>query len=175
MLVQNGIFPYNVLFIAYNTHMKYLISACLANQPVRYDGQGYKFEKILKLLENPNIILACPETLGGLPTPRAPAEIIGGSAADVLKGVAQVVDHAGNDVSSAFIQGAFKTLALAQLHAIDIVVLKENSPSCGSHFIYDGSFTGQKIVAMGVTTALLQQHGFKVISELEFLEQLEKV
>lgn len=152
--------------------MKYLISACLANQPVRYDGRGYQFEKILNLIKSQHIILACPETLGGLATPRAPAEIVGGSALDVLNGFAQVIDNLGKDVSQAFIQGAYATLKLAQLHQVDIVVLKENSPSCGSHFIYDGSFSGQKIAAIGVTTALLIQHGFKVISEQEFLQEL---
>ena len=152
--------------------MKYLISACLANQPVRYDGRGYQFEKIINLIKNQNIILACPEILGGLATPRAPAEIIGGSALDVLNGYAQVVDNLGQNVSQAFIQGAYATLKLAQLHQIDIVVLKENSPSCGSHFIYDGSFSGQKIAAMGITTALLKKYGFTVISEQEFLQKL---
>jgi uncharacterized protein YbbK (DUF523 family) len=149
--------------------MKYLISACLTNYPVRYDGHCYDIEKINKLKESNSVIFACPETLGGLNTPRAPAEIIGGTALDVLNGQAQVINNVGQNVSEAFIQGAYKTLALAQLHQVDIIVLKENSPSCGSHFIYDGSFSGEKIAAIGITTALLQQHGFKVISEHEFL------
>lgn len=155
--------------------MKYLMSACLANQPVRYDGKGYKYEKILNILEKNNIVLACPETLGGLPTPRAPAEIIGGSALDVFNGTAKVMDNLGNNISEAFIKGAYATLSLAQFHQVDIVILKENSPSCGSHFIYDGSFTGQKLAATGITTALLEQYGFKVISEQEFIEQLNDI
>lgn len=148
------------------------MSACLANRPVRYNGQGYSFEKIQKFLTSHHVYLACPEILGGLATPRASAEITGGNAFDVLKGTAQVIDIQGNDVSEAFIQGAQKTLQLAQSQHIDIVILKENSPSCGSHFIYDGSFSGQKIATVGITTALLQLHGFKVISENEFLQQL---
>jgi uncharacterized protein YbbK (DUF523 family) len=152
--------------------MKYLISACLANQPVRYDGKAYKYEKLLQWIENQKVILACPETLGGLATPRAPAEIVGGTAIDVLSGHACVMDNLHNNVSQAFIDGAYKTLALAQSHHIDIIVLKENSPSCGSHFIYDGSFSGKKIAALGITTALLQQHGFQVMSETEFFEHI---
>jgi len=149
--------------------MKYLISACLANSPVRYDGKCYNLEKINQLLKYHDVVFACPETLGGLTTPRAPAEIVGGTALDVLNGQAQVINNLGQNVSEAFIDGAYKTLALAQLHQVDIIVLKENSPSCGSHFIYDGSFSGEKITAVGITTALLQQHDFKVISENDFL------
>lgn len=79
---------------------------------------------------------------------------------------------AGQDVSAEFIQGAKATLALAQQHQVTHVILKSNSPSCGSTLIYDGSFTGQKIQGVGVTTALLQQHGFVVMTENEFLSQL---
>ena len=149
--------------------MKYLISACLANFPVRYDGKAYHYEKITQLIQTKQAITICPEVAGGLSTPRLAAEIIGGTAQDVLNNTAKVVDSQGNDVTKAFIDGAFRTLKMAQIHQVSTVVLKENSPSCGSHFIYDGSFSGEKIAAVGITTALLQQHGFKVISEHEFL------
>lgn len=154
--------------------MKYLISACLANQAVRYDGKAYHFSQIQNFLAEHQVILACPEVLGGLPIPRAAAEIQAGSATQVLNGTARIIDTQGQDVSHAFIQGAYATLALAQTHQVDLVVLKENSPSCGSHFIYDGSFSGRKIHAAGITTTLLTAHGFKVISEHEFLQQLEQ-
>lgn len=90
----------------------------------------------------------------------------------MLAGRAQVIDLDGVDVTHAFIEGAYKTLTLAQQHHVSTVVLKENSPSCRSRFIYDGTFSNQKASAMGVTTALLRQHGFNVISEAAFFELL---
>ena len=62
---------------------------------------------------------------------------------------------------------------MAQKHKVSTVVLKENSPSCGSNFIYDGSFSGTKIVGLGITACLLKQHGFHVISEDDFLKSLD--
>lgn len=150
----------------------YLISACLAGHPVRYDSKSYHYEQIQRLIQQGKVITACPELLGGLSCPRLPAEIQNGNGADVLNGTAQVIDAVGQDVSQAFIQGAYRTLELAQLHHIQTVVLKENSPSCGRHWIYDGSFNAQKIKGMGVTATLLLQHGFQVISENQFLELL---
>ena len=118
--------------------------------------------------------MICPEVSGGLNTPRLPAEIVGGDGADVLNGRVKVLDTSGNDVSDAFILGATKALKLAQQHQVTHVILKANSPSCGSELIYDGSFSGQKIQGQGVTTALLEQYGFKVITEDEFLEQFNE-
>lgn len=125
--------------------MKYLMSACLANQPVRYDGKAYKITAIENFLAHHQVILVCPEILGGLATPRAPAEIQNHSTLAILQGTAQVIDIDGHDVSEAFMQGAYATLHMAQIHQVDVVILKENSPSCGSHFIYDGSFSGKKL------------------------------
>lgn len=152
--------------------MKYLISSCLANLPVRYDGKAYYDEKIAELIRTKQAITICPEISGGLNTPRLAAEIVGGTAQDVLNNKAKVRDNLGNDVTQAFIDGAFKTLEMAQKHQISIVVLKENSPSCGTHFIYDGSFSGTKISGLGITACLLKQHKIHVISEDEFLKSL---
>ena len=171
MLLQIRVFLYALFITILVIKMKYLISACLANQPVRYDGKGYFFDKISKLLKTGDVVTACPEVFGGMPTPRLAAEIINGTAKDVLNNKAQVIDQLGNDVTKAFIDGAYKTLKLAQHHQVSVVVLKENSPSCGSHFIYDGTFSGHKIIGTGITTTLLQMYGFKVISENEFLSQ----
>jgi uncharacterized protein YbbK (DUF523 family) len=156
--------------------MKFLISACLTNQPVRYDGKGYFHQKIADLLLHHDVITACPEILGGLKTPRLAAEIQQGfTAEDVLNEQAQVVDTQGNYVTNEFLNGAYKTLEIAKNNAVDLVVLKENSPSCGSHFIYDGSFLGQKIEGLGITSTLLIQHGFRVMSEDDFFKYLENI
>ena len=155
-----------------NNMKKYLISACLGGENVRYDGQNCLQQQLKQLIETNQAMMICPEVSGGLATPRLPAEIVGGDGYDVLNHQAKVIDLKGNDVTVAFISGAEETLKLAQKHQITHVILKANSPSCGSNMIYDGSFTGQKIRGVGVSTALLQQHGFEVMTEDEFLVRL---
>ena len=151
---------------------KYLISACLVGENVRYDGQNCLQQQLKQLIETDQAVMICPEVSGGLAIPRLPAEIVGGDGHDVLNHCARVLDLKGNDVTSAFISGAKKTLNLVKKHQITHIVLKANSPSCGSNMIYDGSFTGQKTRGVGVSTALLQQHGFEVMTEDEFLVRL---
>lgn len=153
--------------------LKYLVSACLAGHAVRHDATSNAQDAICQLLHTHEVITACPEMLGGLSCPRFPAEIQNGQANDVLNGTAQVKDVIGTDVSAEFIAGAQRMLALAQRHKVDVVILKENSPSCGSRYIYDGTFTRTKIDGYGVTTALLKQHGFQVLSEHDFLAMMQ--
>lgn len=152
--------------------MKYLVSACLLGQAVRYDGGHCLVDALQQLFDRNQAIAFCPEVAGGLSTPRLPAEIVAGNAEMVLRGQAKVLDSAGHDVTAAFVTGAQRCLALAQQHQVTHVILKSNSPSCGSTHIYDGRFTGTKIEGQGVTAALLKQHGFHVMTEQAFLQQL---
>ncbi|MEE6449372.1 DUF523 domain-containing protein [Gottfriedia acidiceleris] len=147
-----------------------LVSSCLAGLEVRYNGTHCLNNKISKLVEENKAITICPELLGGFSTPREPAEIIGGNGEDVLDGKAKVVDKSGKDVTLLYIRGAYATLEKAKEMKATVVVLKENSPSCGSSKIYNGDFIGKKIDGMGVTSALLTKNGFKVISEEKFAE-----
>nr|WP_090885987.1 DUF523 domain-containing protein [Evansella caseinilytica] len=144
-----------------------LVSSCLAGLEVRYNGTHRLNHVIRKLMEENKAVTACPELLGGFSTPRDPAEIIGGDGEDVLAGRAKVVDKAGRDVTEEYIKGACATLEMANEVKATAVVLKENSPSCGSSMIYNGDFTGEKIPGNGVTSALLKKHGYTVISEDE--------
>ena len=150
---------------------RYFISACLLGQKVRYDGQDYLFKKLLDYLIPSQYVSLCPEVSGGLPTPRAPAEIYNGSAVQVFNGQAQVIDQDHHDVSAAFIHGAYQALELAKNFQATHAILKANSPSCGSKLIYDGSFSGQKIQGDGLTATLFKQHGIHVMTEDEFLNQ----
>ncbi|MDT3429250.1 uncharacterized protein YbbK (DUF523 family) [Paenibacillus forsythiae] len=125
-------------------------------------------EKIQKLAGENKAVLVCPEVMGGCPTPREPAEIVFGTGEDVLDGRAKVIDRSGREVTELFVEGAYKALETARKHNATLIVLKENSPSCGSGMIYDGHFSGNKIPGEGVTAALLRREGFKVISEQEF-------
>lgn len=149
-----------------------VISACLAGIACRYDGNDNLVTKIQELLEKEETILICPEVLGGLPTPRTPAEIVGGNGDDVLNGTAKVIDQNGNDVTEIFIEGAYKALHQIKDLNPEYIILKERSPSCGSSVIYIGEFNGQKQNGYGVTTALFRRHGFTVISEDDFIPLL---
>ncbi|WP_339319308.1 DUF523 domain-containing protein [Paenibacillus sp. FSL R10-2734] len=146
-----------------------LVSSCLAGMKVRYNGTDCLDETIQKLLNENKAIAVCPELLGGFSTPREPAEIIGGDGEDVLAGTAKVVDRSGTDVTDMYLKGAYITLEKAQEVSATMVVLKENSPSCGSTMIYNGEFRGKKIAGNGVTTALLRKNGIEVTSEENWL------
>jgi len=136
---------------------------------VRYNGTDCLDEKIQKLLNENQAIAVCPELLGGFSTPREPAEIVGGDGEDVLAGTAKVVDRSGTDVTELYLKGAYITLEKAQEVSATMVVLKENSPSCGSTMIYNGEFKGKKIAGNGVTAALLRKNGIEVTSEENWL------
>lgn len=122
-----------------------LVSSCLGGIECRYNGSHALSEKIRKLVDEKKAVMACPELLGGFSTPREPAEIIGGTGEDVLNGTAKIVTASGEDVTELYMEGAAKTLAYAEEINASAVILKENSPSCGSGFIYNGTFSGKKI------------------------------
>lgn len=145
-----------------------IVSACLAGIQCRYDQKHQKEDRILELVRNGKAIPVCPEQIGGLSTPRPPAEIEGGDGEDVLDGKAKVIDIHGNDVTEAFIQGAYETLKIAKEIGATEAILKERSPSCGSCMIYNGEFTGNKKPGSGVTAALLRRHQIQVRSEEQY-------
>ena len=150
-----------------------LVSACLLGSPVRYDGshKQSRDEVLQRWRAEGRVISICPEVAGGLPTPRPAAEVsAGGGGAKVFSGLAKVVDSQGNDVSAEFIAGARHALERAQSGGIRVAVLKEGSPSCGSSYIHDGSFTGTRVPGNGVTTSLLESFGLRVFSEHQFVE-----
>jgi uncharacterized protein YbbK (DUF523 family) len=145
-----------------------LISACLLGHKVRYNGNDAATGHALlaQWQAQGRVVAVCPEIAGGLPTPRPAAEITAGSGgAKVLQGMAQVVIADGSDVTQAFVAGAQEALAVARSRGIRVAVLKEGSPSCGSAFTYDGSFSGGRTALPGVTAALLLQNGLKVFNE----------
>jgi uncharacterized protein YbbK (DUF523 family) len=142
-----------------------VVSACLAGMKVRYNGTDCLEDVIGEMVRSGKAVTVCPELLGGFQTPREPAEIQGGTGEDVLDGTARVVDRSGADVTEQYIAGAIETLAICRKMGATEIVLKENSPSCGSSMIYNGDFSGEKIPGEGVTTALLKRNGIKVWSE----------
>ena len=155
---------------------KILISACLLGQPVRFDGQSKLVENsTLALWNNEGRLLpVCPEVSGGLPVPRPAAEIQG-TANDVLAGRGQVTTKENEDVSRYFLSGAQHALMLCRQHHIKVAILKQNSPSCGSTQVPDGSFSCNLISGEGVTAHLLRQNGIRVFSENEITEAADYV
>lgn len=150
-----------------------LVSACLLGETVRYNGidQLFDHDILKRWIHEGRVVSTCPEVAGGLPVPRPPAEITNGSGGlKVFAGMAKVVDAHGHDMSAEFTQGAERVLELARERGIQIAILKEGSPSCGSNFIYDGTFSGKRVSNLGVTAALLQQAGIHVFSEAQFAE-----
>ena len=137
--------------------MIFLISACLLGTPCRYDGEARTIsDKIASLLHTHTLIPICPEILGGLPTPRIPAE----RQAD-----GTVQNREGRDVTAAYLRGAHEVVRLARLYKVDGVILKDKSPSCGTSGIYDGSFSGRITDKTGVTAELLMREGIPVFGE----------
>lgn len=142
-----------------------LVSACLAGINCKYDGENNYNNDIARLVMDGKAIPVCPEQLGGCSTPRVPAEITGGTSADVLDGAAYVKRSNNVDVTKEFIQGAREVLKIVKLIGINEVIFKSKSPSCGCGLIYDGTFTGKLIKGNGVTTELLIRNGVKVKNE----------
>jgi uncharacterized protein YbbK (DUF523 family) len=139
-----------------------LVSACLLGVRCRYDGANRPDTALVNRLIDDGrcIVPVCPEQLGGLPTPRTPAEIVGGSGPDVLDGRASVRAHDGRDVTDQYVRGAEETLRIARLFGCRSAYLQEKSPACGVDFIKRGDDT---CPGMGVAAALLSQSGVELV------------
>ena len=121
-----------------------LISLCLLGAQCRYDGQCKPPLAELALLQARfDLIPICPEQLGGLATPRPPAERRG----------SRVVTASG--------------LELARQFSCRAAILKAKSPACGSGQIYDGSFSRHLVPGWGVAAQLLRQSGLLVCDETQ--------
>ena len=136
---------------------KVLISACLLGFECKYCGGSNKLpeQQLAALRERFRLIPVCPETAGGLPTPRDPSERLGD----------KVVSNQGRDVTAQYQKGAETALTLARRYGCKAALLKEKSPSCGSGQIYDGSFTGTLVTGDGVAAEELKKEGLIVFGE----------
>ena len=132
--------------------MKIMVSACLLGRDCKYNGGNNRNEALIRLLDGHTVIPVCPEELGGLPTPRVPAEIVNGT----------VVNREGACVDRAFREGAERALAAAKRERPDQIILQSRSPSCGVKEIYDGTFSGRLVPGSGVFAAMAREAGFRV-------------
>jgi len=145
-----------------------LISACLVGENVKYDGGNNLIDQLDKLKEHFELQYICPEVQGGLTIPRLPCELTSFSP---LK----IENEYGIDLKDHFIDGSKIALELAQRLGIKYALLKSKSPSCGNDKIYDGTFSGNLIDAMGITAKTLHDHGIKVFNETQIEELYELI
>ena len=137
--------------------MNILVSHCFLGEPCRYDGASRLDRQVIELHRaGHNLIPVCPELLGGLDVPRAPAEI---------QHDGRVVTQDGADVTAAYRAGAERAVEIAKENGCAVAVLKARSPSCGCGEIYDGTFTRTLKPGWGVAAKLLEEAGLEVMDE----------
>jgi len=144
-----------------------LVSGCINGPAIRFNATNVEVRSPIwdRWEDEGRVVSFCAELAAGFPVPRRPAELRGGDAAAVLAGQSSVVEDDDNDVTHEFILGA----SLAVQHAIDqgcvVAVLTDGSPSCGSTYTYDGSFTGGTVEGQGVVARALMDAGIPVFPE----------
>ena len=138
--------------------MKIIVSACLLGENCKYNGGNNKDERLIELLKEHTVIPVCPETLGGLPTPRKPAEIVNG----------MVATAEGISVDAEFRKGAMVAFKIAKDEAVELAILQPRSPSCGCGIIYDGSFSGRLISGNGIFAQMLIDNNIEVMTPNDF-------
>ncbi len=162
--------------------IRILVSSCLLGQPVRFNGTDAPSDKTIldQWQSEGRLVHFCPEIAVGFPTPRPPAETVGGDGRLVLLGQAKVLEDTGRDVTEMFLEGAKQEVDFAQKSQVKVAILTDGSPSCGSTYVYDGNFKGETVPGKGVTAELLEQNGIRVFSEDQieeafiFLKSLEE-
>ena len=138
-----------------------LVSKCLAGYHCCWDGSTNLVSEIKALVDQGLAVTACPEVLGGLPTPREPSEIQ----------AASIVNKAGLNVTKQFKAGAEKALAIFLENNCTCAILKAKSPSCGKGTVHNGLFDGGLVTGNGITAQLFLDHGIEVFTEHEWLKK----
>lgn len=129
------------------------VSACLLGENCKYNGGNNESKKLKDYVKGHNVVPVCPEVMGGLPTPRDPAEIIGGV----------VRQKSGRSVDEEFRAGARAALKKVKDAGAELAILQSRSPSCGVKEIYDGTFTGHLVKGKGVFAAMLEEEGIRAM------------
>ena len=148
---------------------KILVSGCLNGRPIRFNRTNVPVQsEIWERWESEGRLVAfCPELAAGFQVPRAPAEIVGDTAAVVLRGRGHVEEDNGTDVTDLFVEGARLAAERARAEGCVVAVLTDGSPSCGTTYTYDGTFSGGTVTGMGVTAQLLADQGLRVFPEAQ--------
>lgn len=133
--------------------MKILVSACLLGTNCKYNGGNNDNQAVRKFVAGHEVVMVCPEVMGGLPIPRTPAEIV--------EGVVRCKD--GHSVDQPFRDGAERALKTALDEKVDLAILQSRSPSCGVKAIYDGTFSHTVIPGEGVFARMLRENGIQAV------------
>ena len=146
---------------------KILVSGCLNGRPIRFNSTNVLVESEIwdRWQSEGRLVAFCPELAAGFPVPRPPAEIVGSTASAVLQGQGRVEEDNGTDVTDLFVAGAKLAVQRALADGCVMAVLTDGSPSCGTTYNYDGSFTGGTVAGMGVTAQHLADQGLRVFPE----------
>ena len=115
-----------------------LISACLLGAACRYDGGSNPVLPVEALMGRCQLVPVCPEQLGGLPTPREPAERTEGG----------VVTKTGADVSAQFQRGAEQAL-----HLVPDGVAATHALLAGFILLVGGEYPARLVVVAAVGVA----------------------
>ena len=146
--------------------MKILVSACLLGENCKYSGGNNYNQAVCDFARGHQVVPVCPEVLGGLPTPRPPAE---------RQPDGRVVTREGVDVTEEYRSGAERALEIARAHGCTLALLKERSPSCGRGQIYDGTFSRTLVPGSGVAAQLLEEQGIAVYGESRLDELISQL
>lgn len=129
------------------------VSACLLGENCKYNGGNNESKKLLDYIKGHTVVAVCPEVMGGMPTPRDPAEIVGGV----------VRQKSGRSVDAEFRTGARAALKKLKDAGAELAILQSRSPSCGVKEIYDGTFTGRLVKGKGVFAAMAEEAGIRAV------------
>ena len=127
----------------------------MVGKNTKYDGGNNYNEYVIEYLKDKEVVLICPEVFGGLPTPRIPSEQLND----------KVINSNNEDVTRQFVDEANEALKRLQQQNVNVVILKERSPSCGYKKIYDGTFSKTIIDGNGVFAKLAIENGFIIYTE----------
>ena len=151
---------------------KILVSGCLNGRPIRFNGTSVSVTSEIwdRWEKEQRLVPFCPELAAGFSVPRAPAEIVGSTASAVVLGEGRVAEDNGTDVTDLFVEGARSAADRAIAEGCVMAVLTDGSPSCGTTYTYDGTFSGGTVAGRGVTAQVLVDHGVRVFAEHQIEE-----
>ena len=162
--------------------MKIAVSACLLGEVCRYDGRSKPCARVQELAaDGHELVPACPEVAGGLPTPRTPCEIVrapsmkGKKAHTANEPSWTILDASGTDRTAAYARGAQAELARAKEAGCELAIFKAKSPSCGSGEVYDGTFSRTLVPGWGIAAAAFRDAGIAVIAETADFNRLSRM
>ena len=138
------------------SHPHLLVSACLLGVRCNHLGEANTHDAVVALRATHRVVPVCPETAGGLPTPRRRAE---------RQPDGTVRDEDGSDVTEWFTRGAAHAVQLAAATGARRAVLKARSPSCGCQRDLRRLVRRHPRPGEGVTAEALRRAGVEVVSE----------